>query len=243
MNDLAAFFAKHDGRMIHKWHHFFDIYDRHFARHRGRPVKMLELGISQGGSIQMWRDYFGPDLELYGVDINPDCKRFEEPGVRIFIGDQEDRSFLRSVAAQVPDVDILIDDGGHTMRQQIHTFEELFDKVIPTGTYLIEDLHTSYWRHFGGGVRRRGTFIEYSKDFIDRIHAWHSKQVGFEVTDFTRSVHSLHYYDSVLVIEKRPMQTPTHERRGSPSFPDYITPPIPIVSRLAHWVRQKRAGR
>jgi hypothetical protein len=60
------------------------------------------------------------------VDINPNCKQFEEPGVRIEIGDQGDRVFLRTLAASLPPIDILIDDGGHTMRQQINTFEELF---------------------------------------------------------------------------------------------------------------------
>ncbi len=244
MNDLQKFFDRHDGRLIHKWRHYFEIYDRHFSRFRGRPVKLLEFGVSQGGSVQMWQDYFGDQVEIFGVDINAACKQFEGPGIRILIGDQEDRNFLRSVATEVPDIDILIDDGGHTMRQQKHTFEELFGKVKANGVYLIEDLHTSYWKHFGGGVRRPGSFIEYSKDFIDRINAWHSRDENqLAVSDFTRSVHSLHYYDSVLVIEKRPMEAPSHERRGHSSIEDFITPPVPVVSRLAHRLRQARAKR
>ena len=171
MNDLERFFRQNTGRLIHKWHHYFEIYDRHFARFRGQPVQIVEFGVSQGGSLRMWRDYFGPQAQIVGVDINPNCSQFEEPGVRIVIGDQEDRAFLRSLAQTLPRIDILIDDGGHTMRQQIHTFEELFPLVADSGVYLIEDLHTSYWPKWGGGVRRKGTFIEYSKDFIDRLHA------------------------------------------------------------------------
>jgi hypothetical protein len=234
MNDLERFFRHNTGRLIHKWHHYFEIYDRHFARFRGQPITLVEFGVSQGGSLRMWRDYFGPQVRIVGVDINPNCKRFEEPGVRIEIGDQGDRAFLRRLAASLPQVDILIDDGGHTMQQQIRTFEELFAKVAPTGVYLVEDLHTSYWSQWGGGVRRRGTFIEYSKDFIDRIHAWHSRDPRrLPVSDFTRSVHSLHYYDSVLVIEKRPLQPPTHERIGEAAFPEWQPPRQGLLQRIA----------
>jgi hypothetical protein len=234
MNDLERFFRHNTGRLIHKWHHYFEIYDRHFARFRGQPITLVEFGVSQGGSLRMWRDYFGPQVQIVGVDINPNCRQFAEPGVRIEIGDQADRAFLRRLAASLPPVDILIDDGGHTMQQQIRTFEELFGKVAPTGVYLVEDLHTSYWSQWGGGVRRRGTFIEYSKDFIDRIHAWHSRDPRrLPVSDFTRSVHSLHYYDSVLVIEKRPLQPPTHERIGQATFPEWEPPRQGLLQRIA----------
>jgi hypothetical protein len=233
MNDLERFFRNNTGRLIHKWHHYFEIYDRHFARFRGQPIRLVEFGVSQGGSLRMWRDYFGPQVQIVGVDINPNCKQLEEPGVRIEIGDQGDREFLRRLAGDLPSIDILIDDGGHTMQQQIRTFEALFPKVAPTGVYLVEDLHTSYWAQWGGGVRRKGTFIEYSKRFIDEIHAWHSREPQrLAVSDFTRSVHSLHYYDSVLVIEKRPMQQPTDERIGQASFPDYVPPRRTWLQRL-----------
>jgi hypothetical protein len=222
MNDLEAFFRRHDGRLLHKWHHYFEIYDRHLARFRGKPICLVEFGVSQGGSLDMWRHYFGREAQIFGIDINPDCKQFEGPGVSIIIGDQEDRAFLKSLARTLPPVDVLIDDGGHTMKQQIHTFEELFPLVKADGVYLIEDLHTSYWKRWGGGYRKRTSFIEYSKNFIDQLNAWHSREPRrLRPFDFTRSVDSLHYYDSVLVIEKRPRSEPTHERKGQRLFPDY----------------------
>lgn len=222
MNDLERFFHRHDGRLVHKWHHYFEIYDRHFARFRNKPITVVEFGVSQGGSIQMWKHYFGDQLQFVGVDINPNCKQFEEPGVRIEIGDQQDRTFLRALSKTLPPIDVLIDDGGHTMEQQIATYEELFPMVAPDGVYLIEDLHTSYWKQWGGSFRRKNTFIEYSKSFIDAINAWHSRQPAkLTVSEFTKAVHSLHYYDSVLVVEKRKMTAPTHERKGQALFPDY----------------------
>lgn len=170
----------------------------------------------------MWKHYFGPDSRIFGIDMNPHCKKLEEDQIEIFTGDQEDRTFLRALAEQIPKIDILIDDGGHTMKQQINTFEELFSHIEENGVYLCEDLHTSYWPKLGGGYKRRSTFIEYSKNFIDYVNAWHSSQTDkLSVTEFTRSVHSLHYYDSVLVIEKRAIEKPSHLKTGTPQIPGY----------------------
>ncbi|HMN46510.1 MAG TPA: class I SAM-dependent methyltransferase [Povalibacter sp.] len=223
MNDLERYFYGNSDRVIHKWKHYFEIYDRHFSRYRDQEVTIVEIGVFKGGSLQMWKNYFGPKARIVGVDINPDCAAFAEEQVEVLIGSQEDRSFLRSLKERVPVIDILIDDGGHTMTQQITTFEELFPHVAHDGVYLCEDLHTSYWRGYGGGYRAKNTFIEYSKNFIDYIHAWHVRdsdrkrqnrwyklrQQKLSVTDFTRSVHSLHFYDSILVVEKRPMVPPS----------------------------------
>ena len=240
MNDLEAYFRRNTGRRIHKWMHYFEIYDRHFARFRGQAPVVLEFGVSQGGSLQMWREYFGPRARLFGVDINPECKRFEEDDVRIFIGDQADRSFLRTLAATVPLLDILIDDGGHAMEQQIATFEELFPRVQPHGVYLCEDLHTSYWHRWGGGYKKPGSFIEYSKNWVDQLHAWHAKTPRLKVDAFTRSAYSLHYYDSVLVVEKRPIEPPTNEATGETLFPDYAVPPRGVVERLQRVLKRVR---
>jgi hypothetical protein len=228
MNDLEKYFSEHSGNLIHKWMHYFEIYDRHFSRYRGTDVHVVEIGVNQGGSLQMWKHYFGPRAVIYGVDINPSCKALEEEQVEILIGSQEDRAFLRSVAGKIPRMDILIDDGGHMMEQQINTFEELFGHVDSRGVYLCEDMHTSYWPRFGGGYRKSTSFVEYTKNFIDYLNAWHSEErARLDVSDFTRSAHSLHYYDSVLVIEKRPIEEPYHRQKGTPRLQEYEPPPRP----------------
>lgn len=238
MNDLERYFAANTGRQIHKWRHYFEIYDRHLARFRGTDVHVVEFGVAQGGSMQMWKDYFGPRCRVHGVDKNPACKAAAEERVEIHIGDQEDRRFLRELAARIPRIDVLIDDGGHRMKQQIHTFEELFPKVDANGVYLIEDLHTSYWANFGGGYRKRGSYIEYAKGFIDRIHAWHSHSRALAVDEFTRSVHGLHFYDSVLVIEKRPIEPPTHSKTGTAAIPDFHAQPK-LMKRIERGLKQR----
>ena len=237
MNDSEKQFTENTEKLIYKWKHYFEIYDRHFSRFRGTDVHVVELGVYQGGSLQMWKQYFGPNAKIFGIDINPHCKKLEEEQIKIFIGDQEDRKFLKSLTEKIPRIDILIDDGGHTMKQQINTYEELFPYIDKNGVYLCEDLHTSYWSGYGGGYKKCGTFIEYSKNFIDYINAWHSvPKSGLSVTEFTKSVHSLHYYDSVLVIERRPIEKPFHMTTGTPTIPNFHPP----KSRLKVLKRLKR---
>lgn len=218
LSDLEIYFKNNNKRLIHKWNHYFDIYERHFSRFRDKEIVILEIGISQGGSLQMWKDYFGEKAMIYGIDVDPECKEFEEKNIKIFTGSQSNRKFLRQIKQSIPKVDILIDDGGHTMIQQKVTFNELFDHVKDNGVYLCEDLHTSYWSSFGGGYKRMGTFIEFSKKFIDNLNAYHSKQRSFKVNSFTKSVNSIHYYDSILVIEKEEKEKPFEEKTGSASF-------------------------
>lgn len=218
MSILEQYFKKNTGRLIHKYHHYFEIYERHFQKYRNKKVVILEIGIFQGGSLQMWKNYFGAKAEIYGIDINPKCKAFEEKNIQIFIGSQSDRRFLRELKKKIPKVDVLIDDGGHFMKQQIVTFEEMYDHVKEDGIYLCEDLHTSYWLRYGGGNRRMGTFIEYSKKLIDRLNAYHSEQRSLRVDEFTKTTHALHFYDSMLVIEKSPRTVPVDSSTGKLSY-------------------------
>ncbi|TRZ56840.1 MAG: class I SAM-dependent methyltransferase [Rhodocyclaceae bacterium] len=217
--DLFDYFTRNSGRLIFKWVHYFDIYERHFAAFRGRKIKFLEIGVYHGGSLQMWKNYFGPKAKIIGVDINPQCKAFEEANITIEIGSQEDPDFLRKLAATHGPFDIVLDDGGHTMRQQIVSFQELYPQVRPNGLYVCEDLHTSYWNNWQGGYRHPNTFIEYAKGLIDELHAWHSKDPeSFRPTPLTRSAFGMHFYDSMLIIEKRPIIPPSSRTTGTPSF-------------------------
>ena len=225
MNELEKYFNTNTGRMIHKWIHYFDIYEQHFSRFRGSDVCIVEFGISHGGSLQMWKSYFGDKCKIFGIDINPHCKKLKENQIEIIIGDQEDRNFLKVLTKKIPKIDILIDDGGHTMKQQINTFKAFYEHIDESGIYLCEDLHTSYWPNYGGGYKRRNTFIEYSKNFIDYINAWHRREKdGLRMTEFTRSVHSLHYYTSMLVIEKLLIKKPYSLQKGRSIVPDYKDP-------------------
>lgn len=237
-NPLRQYFDGNAGRpLINKWSHYFDIYHRHFADFRGQAPTVLEFGVFQGGSLMMWKDYFGGG-RICGVDINPRCKSLEkQTGCEIFIGDQEDRGFLRELAAELGEICIVIDDGGHKGSQQIATFEEMYPAVSSPGVYLVEDLHTSYWMSYRGGCRARGTFVEYAKQFIDWQNARHFSEapkkrqpVGRILRhwlstvgrgrpfpapkNFASSARCLAFYDSVLVIEKAQVAELKNEESG-----------------------------
>ncbi|WP_078394697.1 class I SAM-dependent methyltransferase [Shouchella patagoniensis] len=218
MGKLEDYFESNNGRLIHKWMHYFDIYERHFERFVGQEVNILEIGVSHGGSLQMWKDYFGEKANIVGIDIDPRCKSFEEEQVNIIIGDQGDREFWGEIKSSLPTFDIIIDDGGHHMHQLKISYEEMFPALSPNGVYLLEDLHTSYEWEYGGGYNEPNSFIEYSKKLIDNLHAWYSRDPQLEVNPFTTSTWSMSYYDSVLVIEKRPKTQPHHRMTGTPSW-------------------------
>jgi len=219
---LLSYFQNNKGKQIHKWLHYFEIYEKYFARFRNSDVTILEIGVAQGGSLQMWKNYFGPRATVVGIDIDPNCLEHVEEQIDVMIGDQADPNFLMSVMEKYPKIDIVIDDGGHTMNQQKTSFRHLYPHVNKNGIYICEDTHTSYWDDFSGGLGRKGTFIEMSKELVDGLHAWHFEdrdQKSFG--DFTLSTFSLHFYPSAVVFEKRPMKTPEHFNSGKATISDH----------------------
>jgi hypothetical protein len=157
-------------------------YARHFAPLREAPIRLLEIGIASGASIRMWEAFF-PNASIHGLD--PACRSVAGPRVRAHIGGAGDRGFLRSVVVEAGGAfDIVIDDGGHEMRQRRTALEELFPALTPGSLYGIEDLHTAYWAWYGGGYRRSDSTIEFLKGLVDHINggmevisdgAWHQR--------------------------------------------------------------------
>jgi hypothetical protein len=207
--DMERLIATHRGHFVNKWSHYYDIYDRHFARFRDRSITLLEIGIAGGGSLDLWRRYFGPGARLIGLDINPDCKRFESENTRIVIGDQGDPKFLETLAAETGPIDILIDDGSHIYEHQLASFRTLFPHIRDDGIYACEDLCYAYDPAHSGGVRKPGTYVEFLKTLIDEINAWYwNENVDAEADALAHCVHGMHFYASLVVIEKRQMQRP-----------------------------------
>jgi hypothetical protein len=194
-------FLTNDRRLIHKWKHYFPVYERHFSRFVNRDVVMIEIGCGEGGSLQMWKRYLGPHARIVGVDIRPKCAAFSEDQIDIRIGDQSDTKFLASLVEEFGAPDIVLDDGSHVMSHIKTSFDVLYPKVERNGVYLVEDLHTAYWKDFEGGLKRQGTFIEHCKDLIDELNADHTRN-ALAPSDFTRATHSMHFYDSIVVFEK-----------------------------------------
>ena len=194
-------FLNHDGPVVHKWKHYFPAYEEHFRRYVNRPLVFIEIGVSAGGSLQMWREYLGPHAQIVGIDIDPGCARHESDGIAVRIGNQSDPVLLQSVIDEFGAPDIVLDDGSHEMGDLLSTFEFLYPRMSQTGVYFVEDLHTAYWAEFGGGLGTPASFIEHAKHLIDELNAdW--TRGALEPTAFTRSTLSMHFYDSCVVFER-----------------------------------------
>jgi SAM-dependent methyltransferase len=194
-NPLEAYFDAHaSGPGIWKWRHYFDVYHRHFSKFVGKEVHILEIGIFSGGSLGMWKEYFGPKCRVYGVDVSEACKAYEDDTVKVFIGDQADRSFWKRFKKEVPVIDIVIDDGGHKPHQQIATLEEMLPHLRGGGVYLCEDVVFPFNR-----------FQCYMNGFTQRLNAHiQGEEPLLAVPNETqRAVSSVHFYPYVTVIERR----------------------------------------
>lgn len=223
---LRWYFDHNDGRMIDKWMHYFPIYERYLEGFRGRPITMLEIGISHGGSLQMWRWYFGRAATIVGIDIDPRVADLAEPGLHIHVGDQSDPTFLNELAARYGKFDIIIDDGGHYSDDQVASIETLWPHLKDDGIYVVEDLHANYWERYGGNVGAPNTFISWSHERIHDMHAFHSEHDEFVPTEWTRTIGAMHVYDSVIVFEKERRDPPDRRMAGRPSFDEIGGRPV-----------------
>jgi hypothetical protein len=217
-SELERDFYNHTGRQVSKWGHYLEVYDRFFAplRNAGKPLRILELGVQHGGSLQLWQKYFGPQAKIAGIDIDPRSE-FNSENIKVFIGSQTDPDVLNRAVDWLDELTIVIDDGSHVAKHQNLSLDLLFPRLAPGGLYICEDLHTNYWWRYGGGYAKGGTFIDRMKRLIDDIHEW-SHRYGAKDHVLAGQVFGLHVYDSIVVIEKREIARPFHTRVGSPAF-------------------------
>lgn len=223
---LRWYFDHNDGHLIHKWLHYFPVYERHLAPFRGRRVTMLEIGVSHGGSLQMWKHYLGRRSTIVGIDIDPRVRQLEEPGIHVLVGDQSDPEFLASLCERFGPFDVVLDDGGHFPQHQIASITHLWPSLKPGGVYLVEDLHTSYWARYGAGRRHPDSFVSWLHDRIDDMHAYHSEEEGFDVGPWTRTLDGIHIHDSIVALERADREPPVHRRTGRPAFDDLYGTPV-----------------
>jgi len=146
MNIYTAIHSRKRGAIL-KHSHFYNIYSEHFSVFQNKPIRLLEIGVYNGGSLYMWRNFFEKAEKIVGIDIDPYCRRWQDRDENIFveIGDQSDAEFLRHVNDEYGPFDIIIDDGGHENNQTIQSFKTLFPLLCNEGIYVIEDTYHSYW--------------------------------------------------------------------------------------------------
>lgn len=202
--------ARTGDRRLFKMAHYLELYDELLVSWQGRDVSFLEIGVYKGGSLPMWQGFLGPKSRLVFCDIDPACRDLALPGTVVEIGDQADAGFLERLGLQHGPFDLIVDDGGHKMHQQITSFRHLWPRLADRGLYIVEDVHTSYWPGFGGGLREPASFIEFAKDLIDRMHSWYTEDdAGFPLHPMASEIGGLRFHDSLVVIEKRLKDAPS----------------------------------
>lgn len=211
--DLERWFWANEGALVHKWLHYFPIYERYFAPWRGKPLRFLEIGVSQGGSLDMWRSYFGPDAIIYGIDIDPDCARFDGRSGQVRIGSQDDPAFLARVVDEMGGVDVVLDDGSHDSGHIRKSLDALYPSLSDGGIYMVEDLHAAYWSRFSGGYKRRSSFLEATKSMIDDLHHWYH-DAGQSIDATRDQLEAIHVHDSIVILEKMAQAAPANAKRG-----------------------------
>jgi len=158
-----------EGKSLNKPGFYGTLYDELLLKYKDTNAVLVELGIGQGGSLQMYRDYLGSKSMIYGIDIQ-ESALYEENQIKCFYGDSSKLETLKVIP--ITDIDVFIDDGSHICRDVINAFEIFFPRLRSKGLYIIEDICTSYRPvDYGGGYKKPGTTIEYFKDMIEVMNS------------------------------------------------------------------------
>ena len=181
-----------------KWKKYFQIYEKLFENYKNKKVTFIEIGVLDGGSLEIWKKYFGKDSRIIGIDNNPECKKFENENFEIFIGSQSDPIFWKKFYKEVGKIDILLDDGGHTNDQQIISLINAVEHINDGGLHVVEDVHSSYQKHYGNPYRY--SFINFSKKKIDDVNSTFPGIEKFKY-NINQHVYSIEFFESIVAFK------------------------------------------
>jgi len=201
---------------------YFDTYHQLFKDFRGKKITFVEIGILDGGSLFMWRDYFGENARIIGIEYNKEALKWKKFGFEIFIGDQSSERFWKNFFLKVGHVDIVLDDGGHTNEQQILTAVNCISNINDKGILVTEDTHTSYQMKFGNPSKY--SFIEWAKIICDNVNS-RCKGINQSNLVFNKYVHSVRFFESIVAFyidrEKCFESKPIRNKRKLTKAKDY----------------------
>ena len=226
---LEQLYAEHVGKVSDKWSIYFNEYDRILGAYRNKPVRLLEIGIQNGGSFEIWSKYFPHAQKLVGCDINSDCAglSYEDPRIAVVVGDANSDAAQAKVLGYAPAFDVIIDDGSHRSSDIVKSFARYFPHLADGGVFIAEDLHCSYWREFEGGLFDPFSSITFFKRLADVISHEHwgidknrtdilsgffSKYGSYIYEEALQHVHSVEFINSMCVIRK---DKPVRNRLGT----------------------------
>ena len=220
MTTLQNLYDTHTGKVSDKWSIYLSVYERVLLDYKNLPINLLEIGVQNGGSLEIWGKYFSQATHIIGCDINPKCAdlRFDDARIKLVVGDANNEITKHNLLDINPTFDIIIDDGSHTSSDIIRTFALYFDRLNDGGVYIAEDLHCSYWQEFDGGLYHPNSSINFFKHLVDVLNYKHwgidvprnavlenfyqRYDEAHHALDLAH-IHSIEFIDSMCVIKKR----------------------------------------
>ena len=213
-------FEAQTGRTSDKWDSYLTVYDEVFLPYRDRSISLLEIGVQNGGSLEVHARYFANHQLIVGCDIHPLCASLVYPDhdkIRIVVGDANALETRTKIASLSADFDIIIDDGSHKSDDIILSFLNYFPRLKPGGLFVVEDLHASYWQGYGGGVFHPQSSLAFLKNLTDLVNLEHwgvpltpqqylaarhpQYASSINVCDFS-GIGSVHFFNSICLITK-----------------------------------------
>jgi hypothetical protein len=198
MNTIIKKYFEESKYLSMKLEKYFHVYELILSKYKLRKdLTVVEIGVKDGGSLFIWQKLF-PHAKIIGIDLNIECKKFEKDGFIIEIGDQSSREFWKDFFYKHQNVDIVIDDGGHTNTQQINTAISCIPFIKDGGILVTEDVMCSYSFNFGNPSKY--SFINFCKKTIDDINF---KFPGIGKFEFSLNnyIHSIEFFESIVVFK------------------------------------------
>ena len=216
---LFDIYSKHEGKLSDKWESYLYLYDKLFKELRDKPINLLEIGVQNGGSLEIWAKYFYKALHIMGCEINREAKRlgFTDSRISLIIGDINELNIRREITQKNSFFDVIIDDGSHSSQDIVRSFYNYFPLLKNDGIYIVEDLHCSYWPEFEGGLFNPLSSMQFFKSLADIVNYEHWG-IPYQIGDFLKSfennfgirgslnifssIHSITFGNSTCVVRK-----------------------------------------
>lgn len=175
MNELLSLYQAHTEKTPDRRYPYLKQYDPLFAPWRDRSVRLLELGIQNRVSLEIWGRYFPNASVLVGYDIDSLCEHptHNDPRIRIVMGDASSDDTEYQIATHSPEWDFVIENGFYQPRHIVDMFARFFPKVSVGGMFIVENLYCSYWREFEGGLAAPFSSVAFFKRLADIVNFEH----------------------------------------------------------------------